>query len=46
MAKIERTDFDKFDAVMRKVLSVSREKLEAREERWKMEAAAAKEKAG
>jgi len=37
MAKSERTDFDKFDAVMRKVLSVSREELKAREERWKQQ---------
>jgi hypothetical protein len=36
------TQFDKFDAVVRKVLSVSREELQKREKEWKRERAANK----
>jgi len=32
---MKNTEFDKFDANMRKVLSVSHEELKRREEQWK-----------
>jgi hypothetical protein len=32
---MEQTEFQKFDAVMRKILSVSKEELKKREKVWK-----------
>ncbi len=38
--KAEPSEFDRFDAAMRKVLSVSHEELQRREKKWKKERAA------
>jgi hypothetical protein len=43
MSKNE-TEFDRFDAGVRKILSVSREELKRREEQWKRERAEKKRK--
>jgi hypothetical protein len=36
---MKNNEFDKFDATMRRVLSVSREELQRREEEWKRQRA-------
>jgi hypothetical protein len=41
---MEQTEFQKFDAVMRKILSVSKEELKKREKVWKRKRERAKKK--
>ena len=40
----ENTEFEKFDAVMTKILSVPRKELERRERKWKKQREKAKKK--
>ena len=42
--KLEPSEFEKFDAVMRKVLTVSKEEMKKRERVWKRKRERAKKK--
>ena len=44
--KQEATEFEKFDAAIGKVLSVSHKELQAREKKWKRQQIRKKNKAG
>jgi hypothetical protein len=41
---IEKSEFQKFDAVMRKILSVSKDELKKREKAWRRKRERAKKK--
>jgi hypothetical protein len=41
---MKETEFEKFDAVMRKILTVSKDELKKREKEWKRKRARAKKK--